>query len=177
MREWGIMMRTYIAFIPGEIDLQAGLDELRAVEDHELLDRAHLLLLGWGLDLPFIESPEPSWDDFDELTDAELNGVIPAAMQERYLTAVRESLEVGIRNAAILLSGEHSWFETFVAERVPLSSGGEMLLFAEGDLGSDESSLADAARLPVDVLPQVGRAMGVLGREAVAIHITATDGH
>ena len=171
------MSRVTLAFILGGVDLQAGLDALRVVEDHALLERAHLGLLGWGLGLPSIESPEPSWDDVHELMDAELDGVIPAAMQERYLVAVRDSLEVGIRNAAILLSGEHGWFETFVAERVPLASGGQMLLFAEGDLGSDESSLADAARLPVDVLPEVGRAMGVLGREAVAIHVTAADEH
>ena len=171
------MNRVTLVFIPGDVDVQSGLEVLRAIDDRQLLELGHLGLLGWGWEIPFVESPEPSWGDDHELKDAELSGIIPPEMQERYLAAVRESLGVAMRNAAILLSGEHSWFESFLAHRIPLASGGQMLAFSEGDLASEQTSLSDVARLPIEVLPQVGRAMGVLGPEAVAIHITATDGH
>jgi hypothetical protein len=161
-----------VVFVPGGVDPQAGLVALDAVDDLVLLERAHLGLLGWGWDIPFVESPEPPWGDDHELMDAELAGAIPEELQERYLVAVRASLGGAIRNAAILLSGEHSWFESFIARRVPLASGGQMLVFGEGTGGADGAMLSDVARLPVDVLPEVGRAMGVYSPEAASIHVT-----
>jgi hypothetical protein len=163
-----------VVFIPSGVDLQAGLAAIDAFEDRVLLERAHLGLLGWGWSMPMLESPEPPWADDDELVGAEQAGSIPTVLQERYLAAVRQSLSAGIRNAATLLAGEHTWFESRVARRLPLASGGEMVVFAEVADGSDDATLSEVARLPVEVLPEVGRAMGVLGPEAVSIQITVT---
>jgi hypothetical protein len=163
-----------VVFIPGDVDLQAGLAALDAVEDHVLLERAHLGLLGWGWSIPPVGAPEPPWADDEELTVAALAGSIPDELQQRYLAAVRESLSAGIRNAATLLAGEHTWFESRVARRLPLASGGEMVVFAEVADGSDGATLSDVARLPVEVLPEIGRVMGVLGPEAVSIHVAVT---
>jgi hypothetical protein len=165
-----------VAFIPGGVDLQAGLAALDASEDHVLLERAHLGLLRWGWALPGEDVPAPPWYDDQELVDAELAGSVPDVLQARYLAAVRESLAAGVRNAALLLSGEHARFEARVARRVPLASGGEMVVFVEAELGSDDSTLSDVARLPVEILPEVGRAMGVLGPDAVSIHVTPIVG-
>lgn len=49
-------------------------------------------------------------------------------------------------------------------------------MFAEVADGSNDATLSDVARLPVEVLPEVGRAMGVLGPEAVSIQIAVTAG-
>lgn len=90
-----------------------------------------------------------------------------------YLKAVRQSVAVGVRNAARRLAGEHPWFESRIVERVPLVGGGEMIVFSDNP--SDDSTFSNVARLPIDVLPDVGRAMGVNGRDDVRISVTVED--
>lgn len=172
-----------VAFIPGDVDLTAGLAALDALDDRVLLDRAHLGLLRWEWELPGGAGPDdageqgsgPAAHDDPELVQAEQADEIPEELAARYVAAARGRLAVSLRSAAVLLSGQHRWFESRVAQRLPLAGGGEMVVFAEGDLGSDETVLSDIARLPVDVLPEVGRVMGVLGPAAVSIHVTVED--
>jgi hypothetical protein len=44
-----------------------------------------------------------------------------------------------------------------------------MVLFAED--AEHDSAFSDTARLPVDLLPDVGRAMGIRGSDAVRISV------
>jgi hypothetical protein len=158
-----------IAFIPSGVDVEAGLRAAEALPDELLLEMTDAGLLGWGWELPGEDAQERPWADDPELVALELEGEVPPGIEARYLAAVRKSLSVGVRNAARLLAGEHPWFESRIVRRVPLASGGEMVLFAE-DL-MDDSVFSDTARLPIDLLPEVGRAMGVHGHDAVRISV------
>jgi hypothetical protein len=51
-----------------------------------------------------------------------------------------------------------------VAHRIPFASSGEKASFAED--AADDSAFSATARLAVDLLPNVGQAMGVRGRAA-----------
>jgi len=161
-----------IAFIPAGVDAEAGLRAVEALPDDLLLELSDAGLLGWGWELPGEEAPERPWADDPELVALEREGEVPPSLEARYLAAVRQSLSVGVRNAARLLAGEHPWFESRIVHRVPLESGGEMVLFAED--AEDDSAFSDTARLPVDLLPDVGRAMGVHSSDAVRISVAVT---
>jgi hypothetical protein len=159
-----------IAFIPSGVDAEAGLRAVEALPDELLLEMSDAGLLGWGWEIPGDQAPVRPWADDPDLVVLEVEGEVSPGLQERYLAAVRQSLSVGVRNAARLLAGEHPWFESRIVHRVSLASGGEMVLFAED--AADDSAFSDTARLPVDLLPDVGRAMGVYGRDAVRISVT-----
>jgi hypothetical protein len=158
-----------IAFIPSGVDVEAGLRAVEALPDDLLLEMSDAGLLGWGWEIPGDQAPERPWADDPDLIALEEGGQVPPGLEGRYLAAVRQSLSIGVRNAARLLAGEHPWFESRIVHRVPLASGGEMALFAED--AADDSAFSDTARLPLDVLPDVGRAMGVHGSDAVRISV------
>jgi len=159
-----------IAFVFDHVDVDAGLHAAASLPDGLLLELAEEGLLGWGWDLPGEDAPERPWRDDPELVAIEQGGEVAPDVEARYLDAVRRSVDVGVRNAARLLAGEHPWFESRIVDRVPLVGGGEMLVFS--DDSSNETTLSEVARLPIDVLPDVGRAMGVFGRGDVRISAT-----
>lgn len=168
-------LEVTVAFIPDGIDVEAGLTALDDLEDRVLLERAGSGLLGWGWSMPGEEAPSPPWAHDAELAALVPWGDVPVELEGRFLAAARQSLVVGLRNAAMLLAGEDAWFESRVVTRVPLASGGEMVLFPDDDAGvGDSHTYSDIARLPIDVLPEIGRAMGVHGPGSVAIHVHVT---
>lgn len=161
-----------VAFIPDGVDVEAGLRALESLDDHVLIERSDAGLLGWGWTLPDQDELPQPWAGDVVLTALRPSGRIPEELTEQYLVAVRQSLAVGLRNAAMLLAGEHAWFESRVVTRVPLTGGGEMVLFPEDEPTAGNESFSDIARLPIEILPDVGRAMGVYGPETVDISVT-----
>lgn len=161
-----------VAFIPDGVDVEAGLRALESLDDRVLIERSDAGLLGWGWAIPGEDERMRPWADDVALTDLRPSERIPEGLTERYLVAVRQSLAIGVRNAAMLLAGEHAWFESRLVTRVPLTGGGEMVLFPEEEPAAGEESFSDIARLPIEILPDVGRAMGVYGPEAVDISVT-----
>ena len=160
-----------VAFIPDGVDVEAGLQALESLDDRVLIERSDAGLLGWGWTIPGEDELPRPWADDVALIEHQPSANISQDLAGRYLVAVRQSLAVGVRNAAMLLAGKHAWFESRVVTRVPLASGGEMVLFPEDASAVGGESLSDIARLPVEILPEVGRAMGVYGPEAVHVSI------
>lgn len=161
-----------VAFIPDGVDVEAGLQALESLDDRVLIERSDAGLRGWGWTIPGEDELPRPWADDVALTAMRPSGRIPEELIERYLVAVRQSLAVGVRNAAMLLAGEHAWFESRVVTRVPLASGGEMVLFPEDAPAAGDESFSDIARLPVEILPEVGNAMGVHAPETVDVSVT-----
>ena len=161
-----------VAIIPDGIDVEAGLRALEELDDAVLLERAHLGLLGWGWSMPGERTPAPPWSGDPSLADLRDGDDVLEGLEPRYLVAVRESLAVGLRNAARLLGGDNHWFDTRVATRVPLAEGGQLVFFADDEAFTAETSFTDVARLPVELMPELGRAMGVYGPDAVAVRVS-----
>lgn len=163
-------MAVTIAIVPGVVDVDAGLRELQRLDDQDLLALAPMGLLGWGWSTP--SSPERSvpWADDTDLMTLMATGVLPPGAETRYLSAVRLSIARCLNHVTALIGGEDRWFDSRIATRIPLVDGGQMVLCPEDlSTGGQASEFCDVLRLPVEILPVLGRSMGVFGPDGVGL--------
>jgi len=166
-------MSVTIAYVPGSIDLEAGLAALGRMSDEDLVALAPLGILGWGWDLPSEAPTRAPWEDDDTLAVLGEAGQVPDALAGRYAAAARTSIARCLEHAAVLLGGGHAWFEGHVATRLPVAPAGQLLLCPEDSSGSGEDcAYCDIVRLPVEVVPELGRAMGAYGRGDLDLTVT-----
>lgn len=157
-------MAITVVHLPGSVDLVAGLRRLDQVPDHALAELAPAGILGWGWALPDEDAPTPPWAGDGELAALEAGYEIPAELVGRFAAAARISVARCLEHAAALLSGGNRWFEDRIATRIPVAPSGVLVLCAEDAAGAGEdAAFCDILRLPSEVLPEVGRAMGVYG--------------
>ena len=164
-------MAITVVYVPGPIDLAAGLRRLETVGDGELAAAAPVGILGWGWRLPGEVAPPVPWADDAELAALTWVGSeVPAGLVGTFAAAARVSVARCLERAARLLRGEDPTFERRVATRVPVANGGELVIAVEDQArGAADCAYCDVVRLPIEILPDLGRAMRIHGIEALAL--------
>ncbi len=158
----------------GVVDLEAGRQALAAMDDDTLMRvGGEHDLLGWGWEVPGEAIPPYPWSEDAEVLAVSAGGAASDAVRARHTEALRASVAHGLANAKRLIDGENPWFESRIVTRIPLASGGTLLLCPENSSGmGDDCAYCDVVRLVVEILPDLGRAMGVFGISDV--ELTAT---
>lgn len=153
-----------VLFLPGPIDLERGLAAVEDLDQRRIVELAPIGVLGWGWAAPGEEAPPVPWGSDPELTALEAGAEIPEHLHRRFTEAARVSIARCLENAARLLGGEDRWFESRIATRIPVMGGGELVICPEDESALGEDCVAcDVVRLPAEILPEVGRAMGIHG--------------
>ena len=162
-------MAVTVLFLPGPIDLDRGLAAVEELDERRIVELAPIGVLGWGWAAPGEEAPPFPWGSDPELAALKAGAEVPEHLHRRYSEAARLSIARCLENAARLLGGGDAWFESRIATRIQVL-GGELVICPEDESALGEDCIAcDIVRLPADILPEVGRVMGIHGLAGIEL--------